>query len=196
MNTLIKPPCTNKGCTTEEQQKANAYLAGLLKGNKKNVSITCLITESDIYNITEDVMGNYAMPVFKNDSTGKIYTFGEIYTTCVAINNGNQLSLEELQGFLDDLLGSLRLNDNDFIEGLNISLEHAIRTIIAWTQADIESILNSVVSDYTTTEDYEDEQQRKYLVEDMLKRIQFNPFTRVWIEMLELIRYYDFITEI
>lgn len=191
MNTLIKPPCTNKGCITEEQQKANAYLAGLLNGNKKNVSITCLITRHDICNISDDVRGNYAVPVFQNDSAGKIYTFGEIYTTCVKINNGNQLTSDELDGFLEDLLSSL--NDSSFIEGLNISLEHAIRTIIACTQTDIESILYSVVSDYTTTEYYENEQQRKELVRDMLNTIQFNPFTRVWTEVLDMARNYNFI---
>lgn len=191
MNTLIKPPCTNKGCITEEQQKANAYLAGLLNGNKKKASITCLITRHDTCNIADDVRGNYAVPIFQNDSTGKVYTFGEIYTACVKINKDSQLTPDELDGFLEDLIGSV--NDSNFIEGLNISLEHAIRTIIAWTPADIESVLDSVVSDYDTTEAYEDEQQRKELVKDMLETIQFNPFTRVWVKMLDMVRDYDFI---
>lgn len=183
MNTLIKPPCCNEGRTSNPA--ANAYLANLLKNStqskaEKGFTVLAKLTADKLRTVPE-LSG---VSCIRNLATGQSYTAGQIYATCKKINNNNDLTFEELDGFLDDFWSYIAHADS------SMSLEALIRDCIC---CDAESEFIDYVTSHEdfNEEAYENTAVRNQAIADLTDLLKYNPFTRLLIEIPSIARSYD-----
>lgn len=166
----LKPPCVN------ENMSSNMTMNTL----DNSFSVLAQAISCPYHKLKE--LSN--VQCLKNNYTGKVYTFGDIYAACKQINDNTDLTCEEWDGFIEDLLNNIKNFDS------KSSLESIISDLINYSAEDIENELADCVESH---EDFNEEVYsnlfiRRQVVDDMLEQLKYNPFARLPLELVEIAR--------
>lgn len=193
MNTLIKPPCTNEGQTTEEQRIADEYLATLANISvvkHKNNRLVQLASSSAMYSVSN--LANYENnPCFKDTKTEKVYTFREVYNTCVALNYNKPLSSDEWNYFVTNLFDDL--DSDKLLASIDVSLEAAIKSYISLTTEEVSNVFTAAINAADIINEVDNTALFDEAVNQLKEILYDTPFLPVSIAATDVAREYGFI---
>lgn len=166
MNTLIKPPCFNKG---QGKQLVNTQVVEAGRFEILIEQYECSFRK---------MTGSYGKPALRDNYSCVTYTIDEIYFMCKALNHNTNLTKDEWNTFIYDII-QLAHNDKALFEQLfSIGIEQGIKAFVCWTDIRIRREIEILVNTYATPlEAYNNEDILTRVCKNINSKILRKPFS-------------------